>query len=154
MISANTSNASINSDNSHIVRWLPSRQVDLDVERFVGVGVEAEDDLVVGFAGEKLYLMPTGDIRGLYPNARVIPGQGMYEASVGDKLLGRVIDASGKPLDGKGPLRCNSSLPLAGRSGNPLARWPINEPLDVGVSAINSLLTVGRGQYCGNDMIV
>ena len=108
--------------------------------------VEAE---VVGFAGDRLYLMPTGDIRGLYPNARVIPGLGMYEASVGDQLLGRVIDASGKPLDGKGPLRCNNSLPLAGRSGNPLARWPIKDPLDVGVSAINAMMTVGRGQRLG-----
>ncbi|NNJ95845.1 MAG: flagellar protein export ATPase FliI [Gammaproteobacteria bacterium] len=108
--------------------------------------IEAE---VVGFAGERLYLMPTSDIRGLYPNARVIPGRGMYEASVGDQLLGRVIDAAGKPLDGKGALRCNSSMPLAGRPVNPLARWPINEPLDVGVSAINALLTVGRGQRLG-----
>ena len=108
--------------------------------------MEAE---VVGFAGERLYLMPTSDIRGLYPNARVIPGQRMYEASVGDELLGRVIDASGKPLDGKGPLRCNSRLPLAGRPGNPLARWPIKDPLDVGVASINALLTVGRGQRLG-----
>lgn len=108
--------------------------------------IEAE---VVGFAGERLYLMPTGDIRGLVPNARVIPGQRMYEASVGNELLGRVIDAAGNPLDGKGPLRCNSSLPLAGRSGNPLARWPVKEPLDVGVAAINALLTVGRGQRLG-----
>lgn len=108
--------------------------------------IEAE---VVGFAGERLYLMPTGDIRGLVPNARVIPGQRMYEASVGNELLGRVIDAAGNPLDGKGHLRCNSSLPLAGRSGNPLARWPVNDPLDVGVAAINALLTVGRGQRLG-----
>ena len=108
--------------------------------------IEAE---VVGFAGDRLYLMPTGDIRGLYPNARVIPGQGMYEVGVGDQLLGRVIDAAGRPLDGKGPLRCSNSLPLAGRPGNPLARWPIKDPLDVGVAAINSLLTVGRGQRLG-----
>ena len=108
--------------------------------------IEAE---VVGFAGERLYLMPTSDIRGLYPNARVIPGQRMYEASVGNQLLGRVIDAAGKPLDGKGLLRCDSRMPLAGRPGNPLARWPIREPLDVGVSAINALLTVGRGQRLG-----
>lgn len=108
--------------------------------------IEAE---VVGFAGERLFLMPTSDIRGLYPEARVIPGRGMYEASVGNQLLGRVIDASGRPLDGKGPLRCNSSLPLAGRPINPLFRVPIKEPLDVGVSAINALLTVGRGQRLG-----
>ncbi len=108
--------------------------------------IEAE---VVGFSGDRLLLMPTSDIRGLVPNARVIPGQRMYEASVGDGLLGRVIDAAGKPLDGKGALRCNFSMPLAGRPANPLARWSIDEPLDVGVAAINALLTVGRGQRLG-----
>lgn len=108
--------------------------------------IEAE---VVGFSGERLYLMPTGDIRGLVPDARVIPGKGMYKARVGDGLLGRVIDAAGNPLDGKGPIECEESLPLAGTQGNPLARWSIDEPLDVGVAAINALLTVGRGQRLG-----
>ena len=108
--------------------------------------MEAE---VVGFSGERLYLMPTGDIKGLMPDARVIPGKGMYKARVGDALLGRVIDAAGNPLDGKGDIECNQSLPLAGKAGNPLARWSIDEPLDVGVAAINSLLTVGRGQRLG-----
>ena len=108
--------------------------------------IEAE---VVGFSGEKLFLMPINDIRGLVADARVIPGEGMYEAPVGDALLGRVIDASGKPLDGKGPIQYTDSLPLAGVQRNPLARWAIKEPLDVGVAAINSLLTVGRGQRLG-----
>ena len=108
--------------------------------------IEAE---VVGFAGERLYLMPTGDIKGLMPDASVIPGKGMYKARVGDALLGRVIDAAGNPLDGKGEIECDEYLPLAGKPSNPLARWAINEPLDVGVVAINSLLTVGRGQRLG-----
>ena len=108
--------------------------------------MEAE---VVGFSGERLYLMPTGDIRGLVPDASVIPGKGMYKAMVGDDLLGRVIDSAGKPLDGKGPIQCSESLPLAGKPSNPLARWAIKEPLDVGVAAINALLTVGRGQRIG-----
>lgn len=108
--------------------------------------MEAE---VVGFSGGRLYLMPTGDIKGLVPDARVIPGQGMYEAPVGDGLLGRVIDAACNPLDGKGPVKSDEYLPLAGKAGNPLARWSIDEPLDVGVAAINALLTVGRGQRLG-----
>lgn len=108
--------------------------------------MEAE---VVGFSGERLYLMPTGEITGLVPEARVIPGKGLYEAKVGDELLGRVIDSAGNPLDGKGSIVCHNSLPLAGKRSNPLARWAINEPLDVGVTAINSLLTVGRGQRMG-----
>jgi len=111
-----------------------------------GENVEAE---VVGFSDERLYLMPISDIRGLMPNARVIPQQGLYEANVGDELLGRVIDASGKPLDGKGPIRSSTTMPLAGQPINPLSRWTINEPLDVGVAAINALLSVGRGQRMG-----
>ncbi len=111
-----------------------------------GHPVEAE---VVGFSGEKIYLMPTGDIRGLTPNARVIPTRHVSVAEVGEALLGRVVDGAGRPLDGKGPIRTTDSVPLTGRAINPLARRPIREPLDVGVRAINALLTVGRGQRMG-----
>ncbi len=111
-----------------------------------GGRIEAE---VVGFAGDRLYLMPTGDIRGLEPEARVIPTGRTCEAAVGDALLGRVLDGAGYPLDGKGPVPFETHLPLTGRTFNPLARKPIREPLDVGVRAINSLLSVGRGQRLG-----
>lgn len=111
-----------------------------------GMELEAE---VVGFAGDKTYLMPTGDLRGLVPNARVIPTTEVYEASVGPGLLGRVIDGAGRPLDGKGPIAYEEKMPLTGKVINPLARRPIREPLDVGVRVINSLLTVGRGQRLG-----
>ncbi len=116
------------------------------VENSDGESIEAE---VVGFSGEKLYLMPTGPIRGIGPSARVIPTGRSYEAAVGDALLGRVIDGAGMPLDGKGPLETTTRIPLSGRSINPMARRPIREPLDVGVRAINTLLTVGRGQRMG-----
>ncbi|WJW74572.1 flagellar protein export ATPase FliI [Thiohalobacter sp. IOR34] len=108
--------------------------------------IEAE---VVGFSGESLYLMPTADIQGLAPNARVIPTQRSCEVPVGDCLLGRVLDGAGRPLDGKGPLQATGRMPLSGRSINPLSRRPIREPLDVGVRAINALLSVGRGQRMG-----
>lgn len=111
-----------------------------------GARVEAE---VVGFSGDRLYLMPTGDIHGLKPNARVVPRLGAEMAAVGDELLGRIIDGGGTPLDGMGPLRCEGRIRLTGTTMNPLARHPIEEPLDVGVRAINSLLTVGRGQRIG-----
>jgi len=111
-----------------------------------GTDVEAE---VVGFSGEKTYLMPTGDLRGLVPNARVIPTTEVYEASVGPGLLGRIIDGAGRPLDTKGPIAYDAKRPLAGEAINPLSRRPIHEPLDVGVRVINSLLTVGRGQRLG-----
>jgi len=68
---------------------------------------------------------------------------------VGESLLGRIVDGSGKPLDGKGALRTHDEMPLTGRTINPLARSPIREPLDVGVRAINALITVGRGPAHG-----
>jgi flagellum-specific ATP synthase len=108
--------------------------------------VEAE---VVGFSGDRLYLMPTGDMRGLVPNARVIPTGRAYEANVGPDLLGRIIDGSGRPLDGKGRINGERRLPLSGRAINPLARDPIRKPLDVGIRSINSLFSVGRGQRLG-----
>jgi flagellum-specific ATP synthase len=108
--------------------------------------VEAE---VVGFAQDRLYLMPTGDIRGVGPDSRVIPTGTVYEAGVGDALLGRVVDGTGRPLDGKGPIAYSGRMPLTGHPINPMARRPIREPLDVGIRAINSLLTVGVGQRMG-----
>jgi flagellum-specific ATP synthase len=108
--------------------------------------IEAE---VVGFADERLFLMPTGSLHGIRPNARVIPTEKVYEAPVGKALLGRVLDGAGRPLDGKGPLRVHERMPLSGRPINPLQRQPINQPLDVGVRSINALLTVGRGQRMG-----
>ncbi len=62
--------------------------------------IEAE---VVGFAGDRLFLMPIGDLQGLTPNARVIPTDRVAKAPVGEAMLGRVVDGAGDPLDGKGP---------------------------------------------------
>ena len=116
------------------------------IENASGGTIEAE---VVGFADQHLYLMPTGDIRGIGPESRVIPTGRVYDAPVGMELLGRVIDGAGQPLDGKGPLRTRRRMPLTGHYINPMARKPIDEPLDVGVRAINAMLTVGRGQRMG-----
>ncbi len=107
------------------------------------------DSEVVGFAGEKLYLMPTGNIRGLAPGARVTPTGEDTRVSVGPGLLGRVIDGAGQPLDGKAPVHGVTRVPLHGHTTNPLQRALITEQLDVGVRAINSLLTIGRGQRAG-----
>ncbi len=104
---------------------------------------------VVGFSGDKLYLMPTMRLEGILPNARVIPTSGSYRVPVGDELLGRVIDGAGEPLDGKGPIENTNTAPLSGEIMNPLSRDPINTPMDVGVRSINALLTVGRGQRMG-----
>ncbi|SEQ18234.1 flagellum-specific ATP synthase [Ectothiorhodospira magna] len=111
-----------------------------------GHGVEAE---VVGFSGERTFLMPVGEVSGLTPGARVVPIRHNHDVQVGDALLGRVLDGSGRPLDGRPPPRCDDHVSLNGRSVNPLSRRPIHDPLDVGVRAINGLLTVGRGQRMG-----
>ncbi|HEU0228980.1 MAG TPA: FliI/YscN family ATPase, partial [Burkholderiaceae bacterium] len=126
------------------------------------------DAEVVGFHGQVLYLMPQSDISGLPPGARVLPAEPdkpvpgnattqdrramsaqTRRLPVGETLLGRVVDGSGNPLDGLGPLRHAHMAPLTARAINPLARAPIDTVLDVGVRAVNGLLTVGRGQRMG-----
>ena len=72
-----------------------------------------------------------------------------YEIPVGEGLLGRVFDALGIPLDGRGPAQLEDSWPLEGVQINPLAWRSVDTPLDVGVRVINSLLTVGQGQRLG-----
>jgi flagellum-specific ATP synthase len=128
------------------------------------------DGEVVGFAGEKLFLMPSTDVYGLVPGARVMPTvisdfdpprlSGDYfpkrraedrikQVPVGPALLGRVLDGAGRLLDRKGSLELLHRMPLHSRPFNPLERAPIRQVLDVGVRAINALLTVGRGQRMG-----
>ncbi len=111
-----------------------------------GKPVECE---VVGFAGEKIYLMPIGDTMGLAPGARMQATDAQATALVGDGLLGRVIDGNGKPLDELGKLQCEQSVSLYGQHINPLKRDPIDKVIDVGVRAINALLTIGQGQRIG-----
>ncbi|KAG4081064.1 hypothetical protein HA402_010235 [Bradysia odoriphaga] len=129
------------------------------------------DAEVVGFDGHTLYLMPQTDIAGLPPGARVLPAEPAIQQKimlpkdaeindsakpqmgrhlpVGNVLLGRVLDGAGRPLDGLGPLTGAKLAPLSAQPINPLSRAPIDTVLDVGVRAINGLLTVGRGQRMG-----
>jgi len=108
--------------------------------------LEAE---VVGFAGDKLYLMPSEQLKGVIPGAKVTPVGEEQGMPVGMALLGRVIDGVGEPLDGLGPILTADSARFISRRLNPLARKPIEEPMDVGVRAINAMLTVGKGQRMG-----
>ncbi len=107
------------------------------------------DTEVVGFSGDRTFLMPTADLAGLLPNARVVTTRLRGEVAVGEGLLGRVIDSDGVPLDGRGPLRPESWVGLGGQIINPLTREPITQSLDVGVRSINALLPIGRGQRIG-----
>ncbi|TEA79397.1 FliI/YscN family ATPase [Allopusillimonas ginsengisoli] len=124
---------------------------------------------VVGFHGQTLFLMPQGDISGLTPGAPVVPGASSAGSNhegnqvscpgnltaqprrlpVGDALLGRVVDGAGNPLDGLGDLIGLETSSLIAPRLNPFDRQPIDTVLDVGVCAINGLLTIGRGQRLG-----
>ena len=108
--------------------------------------VEAE---VIGFRNGRTILMNLGGPAPLLPKTCVRPVGPPGEAEVGDALLGRVVDGAGKPIDGLGPIRGAGRWPLAGKLQGPLDRGRVLEPLDVGVRAINGLLTVGQGQRIG-----
>jgi flagellum-specific ATP synthase len=107
------------------------------------------DTEVVGFADERLLLMPVTEMHGVLPNARVRPCTHSSGLPVGMALLGRVVGADGVPLDGMGPLDVDEHASLKREPINPMARKPIDTPLDTGVRAINALLSVGRGQRLG-----
>lgn len=132
-----------------------------------GQQVDAE---VVGFSGERLFLMPSTDVYGIAPGALVEPCQEcrfepprlnkafhrrrriedrIRQVAVGPELLGRVVDGVGRPLDRLGVIDPSRRVPLYSRPFNPMEREPIDHVLDVGVRAINALLTVGRGQRMG-----
>lgn len=124
---------------------------------------------VVGFSGERAFLMPAGDVYGLASGAGVAPAPayvpvprigepeanqsanqtGMLRLPLGDGLLGRVIDSQGGPMDRLGPLSHVSVRPLDRSPINAMDRAPVRESLDTGVRAINALLTIGRGQRIG-----
>ncbi|WP_299016151.1 flagellar protein export ATPase FliI [uncultured Photobacterium sp.] len=108
--------------------------------------IEAE---VIGFSGETLYLMPSESVTGIMPGAKVTPLMHDSGLPVGPELLGRVIDGVGNPLDGMGEIYTANRASFNAEPINPLARKPIKEPLDVGLKAINGLLSVGKGQRIG-----
>jgi len=104
---------------------------------------------VVGFAQEITYLMPEESLRGVLPGARVLPVSTKLHLPLSMNLLGRVVNGIGKPLDGKGPIKSDDEYQADNSPINPLSRRAITEPLDVGVRAINSFITVGKGQRMG-----
>ncbi|MBX4134122.1 flagellar protein export ATPase FliI [Frischella sp. Ac48] len=125
------------------------------VERQSLHNIEAVECEVVGFNAKNLYLMPFDATDGILSGARVYTNyheqqQGNQKLlPVGMALLGRVVDATGKPLDGKPLPEQIKYQGLTNKTLNPLQRTPIHQVLDVGVRAINALLTVGQGQRMG-----
>ncbi|MCS7203117.1 MAG: FliI/YscN family ATPase [Thermodesulfovibrio sp.] len=107
--------------------------------------IEAE---VVGFKNGAILLSPLGEIYGIRPGDRVyIKGKQSY-IFVSEEILGRVIDGLGNPIDGGEPIR-GKPYPIYKEAINPLKREIINEPIDLGIKAINALLTCAKGQKLG-----
>lgn len=104
---------------------------------------------VVGFQDGRLLCVPLGETAGIRPGDRILARGEALSMTVGDGLLGRVIDGLGRPIDGKGPLASDDRAPLKPAALNPLARDPVSIPIGTGVRAIDAMLTCGRGQRIG-----
>jgi flagellum-specific ATP synthase len=104
---------------------------------------------VVGFRDSKALLIPLGDIRGVAPGSIVEPCERPLSIRVGESMLGRVIDGTGNPIDGRGPLTLEDEHPLMSEPINPMLRRRVCEPLPLGIRAIDSCLTCGKGQRLG-----
>jgi FliI/YscN family ATPase len=104
---------------------------------------------VVGFNEQSVILMPLGELEGLHAGSFVQPLNRSFGVDVGPKLLGRILNGLGHPIDGLGPLEVTERVPLSAEPPNPLHREIITEPLETGVRAIDGTLTIGRGQRVG-----
>ena len=104
---------------------------------------------VVGFKKGKVLLMPLQSIQGLGPGCKIISLGRKASVKVGKNLLGRVIDGLGNPIDNKGPIECESEYPIYADPINPLERGRIEEPVDLGIRAMNGVLCCGKGQRMG-----
>ncbi len=104
---------------------------------------------VVGFRDNKTLLMPLGELRGVGLGSLISIKREKSSFGVGPALLGRVIDGLGVPIDDKGVILVEEEYPIYAQPVNPMSRKPIRKPLDLGIRAINGLLTCGEGQRVG-----
>ena len=104
---------------------------------------------VVGFRDSVALLMPLGEMQGLGVGSLIRVRDASAHVEVGQSLLGRVVDAMAKPVDGKGPLEYSEKRELYQLPPTPMERSRISDPLDLGVRSINGLLTCGTGQRMG-----
>ncbi len=111
-----------------------------------GGAVPAE---VVGFRGNRVLLMPLGELEGIAPGHLVTAKREPFRVPVGEGLLGRVLDGLGQPIDDKGPLLAEGTRPASHAPPDPLKRARIKEPLGTGIRAIDALLSCGKGQRVG-----
>ncbi len=104
---------------------------------------------VMGFEGTTVKLMAYGETKGIEVGCQVVASGHVLQVPVGPKLLGRVIDATGNPYDGKGPIEAQAYYPVLASPPNPMTRKPNDRRISTGVRAIDSLLTLAKGQRMG-----
>src|SRR5579859_5291435 len=104
---------------------------------------------IVGFRGRTVLSMPLERPSGIRYGDRIVTRGTRPALRVGPELLGRVIDGSGKPMDGKPRFRARAHWPLQGEPPLPLDRVPIQSAMSCGIRAIDGMLTCGRGQRVG-----
>jgi len=128
---------------------VPGTSVGTICQVWPGRGREPVLAEVVGFRGSRNLLMPFDDVVGITLGSRVRPVRSDFSIAVCNEMLGRVLGPLGTPIDGKGPLSCKRRASVFRPVANPLRRARIRESLELGISAIDSMLTVGRGQRIG-----
>lgn len=101
---------------------------------------------IVGFRDDKVLMMPLEDMAGLKPGSRIVVRQSSPTVAVGENMLGRVFDALGQPIDGGPPVVGDAEYPINADPINPMDRPRISDVMDVGIRAVNSMLTLGVGQ--------
>src|SRR3954447_11416199 len=104
---------------------------------------------VVGFRGQRTLLMPLGEMHGIGPGKTVSSTGRPFQVSVGDDLLGRVLDGLGRPIDGRGEVPEGRMRSTLATPPDPLERPPIDQRVSVGVRALDGLVPCGRGQRLG-----
>jgi type III secretion protein N (ATPase) len=104
---------------------------------------------VVGFTKEEVLLSPLSEMSGIGPSSEVIPLRMPMNVKVGEKLLGRILNGLGEPIDDLGPLDLEETYPLIKSPPNPLTRKIIDSPICVGIRSIDGVLTCGKGQRVG-----
>ena len=104
---------------------------------------------VVGFAKREALLTPLGEIQGISNRTEVVPTGTQHSIGVGPELLGRVLDGMGQPIDGLGELEVEQQYPVYADAPDPMTRKMIEQPLSLGVRALDAMLTCGEGQRMG-----
>lgn len=129
--------------------FIPEVSLGTVCEIFPNSGAASFMAEVVGFRDREVLLMPLGEMRGLGLGSTIIVRRHLASVAVGDSQLGRIVNGLGEPIDGKGELYLTEEAPLYADGGNPLERPPIREPLSLGVRALDSMVTFGKGQRVG-----